>query len=260
MKQSRRRIVWNEVRRLFLLLLGVIISALAFSLFQVPFNLAAGGISGLGIIVAHFTGFSAAIFFFIANVPLLLLGWFMLGGWRFLYRTIIAVFVFTVVTGSASSVLPTYLAQWPITDNILLSAIYAGMVGGVGGGLIFGAGGTLGGTAIIGRIIQERTGMPLSQIYLFVDGAIVITAGFVWLGVGALCLSHAVAERPGHRLRAGERHQPHAHSHHHYNKARCPDPGHSGAVGARCKLLGGIWRLHTQGRARCCFAPSTASN
>ncbi len=180
MKHSRRWAIWHEVQRLFLLLLGVVISALAFSLFQVPFNLAAGGVTGIGIIVAHFTGFSASLFYFIANVPLLILGWFMLGGWRFLYRTVIAVVVFTVVTEYASAVLPAYLAQWPITDNMLLSAIYAGLVGGVGGGLIFGAGGTLGGTAIVGRIIQERTGMPLSQIYLFVDGAIVITAGFVF--------------------------------------------------------------------------------
>ena len=180
MKQRRWRAVWKEVRRLFLLLLGVVIAALGFSLFQVPYNLAAGGVTGIGIIVAHFTGFSASLFYFIANVPLLILGWFMLGGWRFLYRTVIAVVAFTLATEYAAIVLPTYLAQWPITDNMLLSAIYAGLVGGVGGGLIFGAGGTLGGTAIIGRIIQGRTGMPLSQIYLFVDGAIVVTAGLVF--------------------------------------------------------------------------------
>ncbi len=153
---------------------------LAFSLFQVPYNLAAGGVTGIGIIVAHFTGFSASLFYFIANVPLLIVGWFMLGGWRFLYRTIIAVVAFTLATEYAAIVLPAYLAQWPITDNMLLSAIYAGLVGGVGGGLIFSTGGTLGGTAIIGRIIQDRTGLQLSQIYLFVDGAIVITAGFVF--------------------------------------------------------------------------------
>lgn len=179
-KGRRRRAVWKETRRLLLLLLGVVIAALGFSLFQVPYNLAAGGVSGIGIIVGHFTGFSPSLFYFIANVPLLILGALTLGGWRFLYRTMIAVVVFTVGTEYATAILPTYLQQWPITNNILLSAIYAGLVGGIGGGLIYSAGGTLGGTAVVGRMIQDRTGMPLSQIYLFVDGAIVVTAGLVF--------------------------------------------------------------------------------
>ncbi len=76
--------------------------------------------------------------------------------------------------------LPLYVAEWPIADNMLLSAIYAGLVGGIGGGMIYAAGGTMGGTAIVGRIIQVRSGIPLSQIYLFVDGAIVLTAGLVF--------------------------------------------------------------------------------
>ncbi len=38
----------------------------------------------------------------------------------------------------------------------------------------------MGGTAIIGRVIQVRTGIPLSQIYLFVDGTIIVAAAFVF--------------------------------------------------------------------------------
>ena len=172
--------VWKELRRLVLLSLGVFISALGYSLFQVPYDLAAGGVSGIGIIVNQFTGFSPSYFYLIANVPLLFIGYWALGGWRFLYRTILAVLGFTLGTELAIQYMPAYLGIWPLTDNMLLSAIYAGLVGGVGGGLIYAAGGTLGGTAIIGRIIQVRTGIPLSQIYLFVDGAIVLTAGFVF--------------------------------------------------------------------------------
>jgi uncharacterized membrane-anchored protein YitT (DUF2179 family) len=38
----------------------------------------------------------------------------------------------------------------------------------------------MGGTGILGRILQFRTGIPLSQLYLWVDGAIVVTAAFVF--------------------------------------------------------------------------------
>ncbi len=179
-RNKRLRAVGRELQRLVLLVVGVVVAGLGYALFQLPYNLAAGGVSGIGIIVNHFTGFSPALFYFIANIPLLFLGYWALGGWRFLYRTVLAVIGFTLITEYADQFLPAMLATWPITDNILLAAIYAGLVSGIGGGLIYLAGGTLGGTAIVGRVIQVRTGIPLSQIYLLVDGAIVITAGVVF--------------------------------------------------------------------------------
>ncbi len=174
------RRVLDELRIYVLLTLGVVAASIGYAFFQVPYDLAAGGVSGIGIIVAHYTGFSPALFYLIANVPLLILGYFSLGGWRFLYRTIIAVIGFTFLSEWMLSTMPGYLAEWPITDNILLATIYAGLLGGIGAGLIFLAGGTLGGTAIVARAIQERTGIQISQIYLIVDGLIVVTAAFVF--------------------------------------------------------------------------------
>jgi uncharacterized membrane-anchored protein YitT (DUF2179 family) len=180
MKRRRWAAVGQELRRLLILALGTAVAALGYGLFQVPYDLAAGGVGGIGIIVNHFTGFSPALFYGLANIPLLLVGFWALGGWRFLYRTILSVIGFTVGTEAIALYLPAYVPTWPLTDNMLLSAIYAGLVGGIGGGLIYTAGGTMGGTAIVGRMIQVRTGIPLSQIYLFVDGGIVLTAGFVF--------------------------------------------------------------------------------
>ena len=180
MKKINWRKVGEEAQRWLLLALGVVAASIGYALFQVPYNLAAGGVSGIGIIVAHYTGFSPSLFYFIANIPLLAIGYFSLGGWRFLYRTILAVVGFTFLSEWMMVRLPTMLASWPITDNILLAAIYAGLIGGVGAGLIFLAGGTLGGTAIVARMIQQRVGIQISQIYLLVDGLIVVTAGFVF--------------------------------------------------------------------------------
>ena len=171
---------WTELRRLVLLVIGTLIAALGFSIFQVPYNIAAGGVSGIGIIVNHFTGWPVSLFYLLANIPLLLLGFFFLGRWRFVWTTLLAVLIFTAGTEFFPQILPRYLADYPITDNVLLAAIYAGLVGGIGGGMIYGAGATLGGTGIIGRIIQTKTGVPLSQVYLFVDGGIILTAGVVF--------------------------------------------------------------------------------
>ncbi len=172
--------IGREIQTFLLVLIGTTIEALAFSIFQAPYNLAAGGVSGIGIIINHFTGFSISAFYLIVNIPLLLIGFFYLGRWRFLVNTILSVLIFSVAIELFQLYLPHYLAHYPLTDNILLSAIYAGLVSGIGGGLVYAAGATMGGTAIIGRVIQLRTGIPLSQIYLFVDGAVILVAGLVF--------------------------------------------------------------------------------
>lgn len=172
--------ILDELWRIMLILIGATLAGAGFSLFQVPYNIAAGGVSGIAILINHFTGWPVAMLYLIMNIPLFVVGFFWLGRWRFLFSTALAVFIFTVTTGLFDRYLPAVLSTWPITDNVLLSAIYAGLVGGIGGGLLYLAGATLGGTAIIGRIIQVKTGLSLSQIYLFVDGAIVLAAGVIF--------------------------------------------------------------------------------
>jgi uncharacterized membrane-anchored protein YitT (DUF2179 family) len=178
------RIPWprilDELRRLILLLLGAGLSAVGYAVFQVPYNIAAGGVSGIAILVNHFTGWPVSTFYLVANIPLFIVGYFYLGRWRFLWSTALVVLIFSFATQWLEVTLPQYLAAWPITDNVLLSAIWAGLVGGIGGGLVYWAGATLGGTAIVGRVIQVKTGLALSQIYLFVDGTIVLAAGIIF--------------------------------------------------------------------------------
>jgi uncharacterized membrane-anchored protein YitT (DUF2179 family) len=169
-----------EVRRFTLLLVGTLIVAVGYAVFQVPFNIAAGGVSGIGIIVNHFTGFSVAAFYLLINLPLFVVGFFSLGGWRFLVNTVISVLIFSAATDAIPRYLPLLLGPEPITADPLLSAIFAGLIGGIGAGFVYAAGATIGGTSILGRILQKRTGIPLSQVYLWIDGAIVITAAFVF--------------------------------------------------------------------------------
>ena len=225
------RIPWprilDELRRLILLLLGAGLSAVGYAVFQVPYNIAAGGVSGIAILVNHFTGWPVSTFYLVANIPLFIVGYFYLGRWRFLWSTALVVLIFSFATQWLEVTLPQHLATWPITDNVLLSAIWAGLVGGIGGGLVYWAGATLGGTAIVGRVIQVKTGLALSQIYLFVDGTIVLAAGCdLRLGDGAVLDADAVVERHCDRLCA-RRSQPHAHCHDYHQQPaahhRCAD-------------------------------------
>lgn len=154
--------------------------ALAYAAFMVPYNIAAGGMGGLSIVITNFSGWPVGVTYFALNIPMFLLGWFYLGGWQFLGKTLLGVAIFSLLTDLFLRWLPGVFATWPITDNILLSAIYGGILGGIGGGLIYrsGAGGS--GTSILGRTIQIRTGTPLSQVMLMTDGVIVLLMGLVF--------------------------------------------------------------------------------
>ena len=156
--------------------LGAVMVAMGFSLFQVPYNLAAGGVTGITIILRNFIDLPSGVLYLILNVPLLIIGFRYLGRWGFLIRTIFAVLVFSAATDFFSATMPKVLKDYPITDDMLLGSIYAGLITGIGGGLIYRSGSTIGGTSIISRIIQRKTGIPLSQLYLTVDGTIILVA------------------------------------------------------------------------------------
>jgi uncharacterized membrane-anchored protein YitT (DUF2179 family) len=175
-----RTIPWRTIQRLLLVIGGSIIGAFGYSLFLIPFNLAAGGLTGIGIIINYLTGWPAGATLFVLNLPLLVLGFFYLGRWRFVRYTLLAALVFSVATDLFIWYLPQVLGAPSITTDLLLAAIYAAIVTGIGSGLVYRAGANPGGTAILSRIIQLKTGIPLGQIYLYTDGAIVLVAGAVF--------------------------------------------------------------------------------
>ncbi len=173
-------ILKDEFINLIFLVVGTLLAASGYSLFQVPHNIAAGGVGGISIIINYFTGWPVGTMYLVMNIPLLMLGFFYLGRWSFVIRTTLAVVIFSSSINYFTTYLPLVLEKYPLTEDVLLSAIYGGIVGGIGGGLVYRAGATMGGTAIIGRIVQQKTGTPLSQIYVFTDGAIVLAAGVIF--------------------------------------------------------------------------------
>lgn len=170
------RVVWQQMQ----IVLGALLSALGFSLFQVPYNLAAGGVTGIGIILNHFIPVPVGMTVLALNIPLMVLGYLFLGRWRFVVSTVLAVLCFSLSIDVFNHYLPVMTEKWPITDDMLLASIYAGVLYGIGMGIIQRAGGTAGGSSITARIIYERFGFPMSQSYLFTDGTIIFLSGLVF--------------------------------------------------------------------------------
>jgi uncharacterized membrane-anchored protein YitT (DUF2179 family) len=168
---------------LVLLSIGALFSAFAVLVFMSPFNIAPTGVSGVAVILNHLDPrLPIGLMVLIGNIPIQLVGYRMLGGWKVVAGTVFYIVVYAL----ALDFLKPYLAGIDVGHNALLNALFGGILGGIGGGLVYRAGGTLGGTSTLGRILQQKFGLPLSSTALYTDTGVVLLAGLVFGWEGAL--------------------------------------------------------------------------
>lgn len=173
-----RRDVFSNWQNFFFLSLGAIIMAFGFRVFFYPNNVAPGGISGLSLIVLKYFPMSPGLLLQIMNVPLLILGFYNLGRFKFLIRTTYVVFLSNIFIDLFGFVTP----QGGISEDLLLNGIFGGVASGIGFGMVLRAQGNSGGTGVLSRVLQLKTGWPISQIYIITDGTIILLLGlfFGW--------------------------------------------------------------------------------
>jgi uncharacterized membrane-anchored protein YitT (DUF2179 family) len=177
---------WPVVRDYILIALGALIQAVSLRLFFVPANLASGGVSGIAQLINHFTGWPIGLMVLIGNIPLFLLGWRFLGGFKFAMRTGFAIVVYSLLTDVLLRT-PFFAASGPadilindLKDDIFLNSLYGAIISGIGYGLVYRARGTSGGSDILARILNNWRGISMTQSYLIVDTVVILSAGFIF--------------------------------------------------------------------------------
>jgi uncharacterized membrane-anchored protein YitT (DUF2179 family) len=173
---KREHFSWKLAKEYTFILLGAFIQALAMRLFLIPGQLVSGGISGAAQIINYYTGWPIGLMVLVGNIPLFLLGWRFLGGARFAIRTALAIAAFSFLTDFLVLFIPTQ----GITQDNFLNALFGGVLLGVGLGLVYRGRGTSGGSDILGRILNSRFAIPISQSYLITDTIVVLAGGFTF--------------------------------------------------------------------------------
>ncbi len=157
-------------------IVGAFVQALSMRLFLVPAQLVSGGVSGTAQIINYFTNWPIGLMVFIGNVPLFVLGWQYLGGARFAKRTALAIALFSLFTDA----LVWFIPAEGVTTDLVLDCLYGGILLGIGLGLVYRGQGTSGGSDILGRILNHRLGISISQAYLITDTLVVLGGGFAF--------------------------------------------------------------------------------
>ncbi len=164
---------WKRwITEFFGILFGTAIMGIALNLFLVPNKLAAGGISGLGIILYHLYQVPVSIIIIIGNIPIFILGWIILGR-KVVSRSFLGMLILPFMV-EAFIFLPN------LTEDLLLASLYGGVVFGLGIWLVFRVKSSTGGTALAALILNKTTGFPVGQCMLLSDIAIIFFAGIVF--------------------------------------------------------------------------------
>lgn len=151
-----------------LMIIGSFIMGFAIKNIYDPLNLVTGGVSGLAIIFKSQIGMPLWMTNTLLNVPLFLAS-YRIKGWKFIKRTLVS----TLALSFSLYILPE-ISLMPAED-MLLSALFGGIISGVGTGLVFMTQATTGGTDMLAALMQKA--MPhysVPQIMQVLDAAIVL--------------------------------------------------------------------------------------
>ncbi len=161
--------------------LGSFIMAVGYVYFITPHKIVPGGVYGLGIIVHYLSkgmaiwpdGFPIGLFNLLVNIPLTYVGIKMLGP-RFGIKTVYGFVSSSIFMDGIT--LMRIVGDAPLVQDVLLSCIFGGVLTGIGLGLIFKSKATSGGSDIVAMIMTKYTRIPIGQMLIWVDTAIVFVA------------------------------------------------------------------------------------
>lgn len=165
-----------RIKELIEFIIGCFLVALAFNLFMSPNNLVAGGVSGFSLILKHFFGLNPSTIISIANISLIILSFLVLGKEK-TKMTILGSILFPIFV-SLTEHLSTYISFKE--SEMILIAVFGGVLQGLGAGLIFRAGYSTGGTDILNMIVSKIFKISLGNSMFFTDGLIIVIGAFVF--------------------------------------------------------------------------------
>jgi len=173
-----------------------VVSALSYAAFLIPHQIVPGGVTGIAMLLHFLYGSPVGIVTIILNIPLFLVALKVLGV-RFGAKSVVAIFITYILVDFFTYTLKITTP----TDNIILGALYGGLLLGLGLGLVFRGEASTGGTDIVGQILTRYTNLSIGMWIMIVDFIVITLAGvttgsieLALLGYLALFLSSKVID------------------------------------------------------------------
>lgn len=178
------KIDWiKELKNLLMVTIANAFLAFSFVMFILPLQIISGGMGGIGVILHNLFGIEPTTVIFILAWSLFALGWLVMGT-RFALKTLLSTVVYPIFVYLFSFMHDLQVVT--ATLEPFIGVIYGGVIGGIGVGLSFRAGGSTGGIDNIGMVVQKFTGFKVEQVIFAIDTSIIILGGIFVSIEGAL--------------------------------------------------------------------------
>lgn len=172
----------NTIKNFGIDILATALWALALNMVVLPNDFAPGGATGITVIINYLTSAPIGFMSLLINLPLLIWAWKLLGR-NFVLQTLLTIVTFTVMI---DYIIPLFNIPVYTTDP-LMAALLAGVLNGVGSGLVFMHGSSGGGNDLLTKIVKRiYPHLSVGQIVLTINGIIMTAASLIYGSFDAL--------------------------------------------------------------------------
>ncbi|MCM1338215.1 MAG: YitT family protein [Muribaculaceae bacterium] len=184
----KKEFLLKLIKNLIFMTFGAIIAGFALEAFLVPHEVIDGGIIGISMILSHVSKFNLGLLIILLNLPFILLAFKKMGA------------LFVILTAYANIILAlslNFFHSYKVTDDILLSTVFGGIVLGTGVGLILKNEASLDGTEILSLLVSKKFGFSVGEFIMGINLFIYLVAGkvFGWESAMYSILTYFIASR-----------------------------------------------------------------
>jgi uncharacterized membrane-anchored protein YitT (DUF2179 family) len=167
----------KKLKEYLLITLGIFLAAMAIEFFLAPNKIAAGGVTGLAIIINYYIpNLSVGILILIMNIILFGIAFLVIGG-RFGAKTIYA----SLGLSAIMWVIEQFITPEMIpTKDLMLASVFGTFISGIGMGIVFNQNASTGGTDILAKILNRFVHLDIGKSLLAVDAIISLFCAFAF--------------------------------------------------------------------------------
>ncbi|HAM79862.1 YitT family protein [Ornithinibacillus bavariensis] len=172
-----------EAKRIIVVIIGSFLNAISLNFFLISANVYASGFTGTAQLISSvfldFVGFhiTTGILLFLLNIPVFILGWFKVGrGFT----------VYSIISVICSSIFLQFLPVMQLSNDIILNAVFGGLVAGISVGITLKVGASTGGMDIVAMVLSRMKDKPIGIYIISLNAVIIALAGILYEPENAL--------------------------------------------------------------------------
>ncbi|MGP4082232.1 YitT family protein [Pseudalkalibacillus sp. R45] len=166
----------TEIKKILIILLGAVLGAVSLNYFLIPANVYASGFTGIAQLLASVLQqtpipASTGIILFILNIPVAILGWLKVGK---------SFTIYSIISVAATTFFLEIIPIKVISEDILLNAVFGGVLAAIGIGFTLKWGASTGGMDIVAMVLSRMKDRPIGIYFFTLNSAIIFTAGLLY--------------------------------------------------------------------------------